>query len=254
MAAQNNVSLQSGRNVTFVSWNVRGLNNPVKRGKVFSHLKTLGLDIVFLQETHLKDKYTIRWIENVYHSTFPAKTRGTAIMTKKSIPFVHKSTISDRNGRYLIVVGELFSIPLTLLNIYAPNVDSPSFFKKSDDTYPRHVPKKHYHWWVFNCVLDPYLDRSSVTKQVRNNSSAFLNTFTDNSNVSDVWRIANPAGRDYSFFSTRHNSYSRIDYFLLDAKLTPYVIDTKYHNIVISDHSPVTLTLNIQNATRPQQK
>lgn len=106
----------------------------------------------------------------------------------------------------------------------------------------------------FNCVLDPYLDRSSVTKQVRNNSSAFLNTFTDNSNVSDVWRIANPAGRDYSFFSTRHNSYSRIDYFLLDAKLTPYVIDTKYHNIVISDHSPVTLTLNIQNATRPQQK
>lgn len=57
MAAQNNVSLQSGRNVTFVSWNVRGLNNPVKRGKVLSHLKTLGLDIVFLQETHLKDKF-----------------------------------------------------------------------------------------------------------------------------------------------------------------------------------------------------
>lgn len=39
----------------------------------------------------------------------------------------------------------------------------------------------------------------------------------------------------------------------LTTLLTPYVIDTKYHNIVISDHSPVTLTLNIQNATRPQQ-
>lgn len=101
-------------------------------------------------------------------------------------------------------------------------------------------------------MLDPYLNRAYLTKQVRNNSSAFLNTCTDNLNVPDVWRIANPTGKDYSFFSTRHNSYTRFDYFLLDAKLKPYVIDTKYHNIFISDHSPVTCTLNIQNATRPQ--
>lgn len=32
----------------------------------------------------------------------------------------------------------------------------------------------------------------------------------------------------------------------------PNVIDTKYHNNIISDQSPVTCTLNIKNATRPQ--
>lgn len=95
------------------------------------------------------------------------------------------------------------------------------------------------------------LDRSSLTEQVRNNSRAFLNTVIEKSDVSDV-ELQTPLW-DYAFFSTRHNSYSRTDFFLLDAKSTPYGIDTNYHNIVISDHFQVTSTLNIQNATKPQQ-
>jgi len=81
----------------------------------------------------------------------------------------------------------------------------------------------------FNCVLDPYLDRSSTRRAERSNSSLFLNTFINNTNLSDIWRIANPTGRDYSFYSASHNSYSRIDYFLIDAKLTPYAVNPKYH-------------------------
>jgi len=69
----------------------------------------------------------------------------------------------------------------------------------------------------FNCVLDLYLDRSSTRRAERSNSSLFLNTFINNTNLSDIWRIANPTGRDYSFYSESHNSYSRIDYFLIDA-------------------------------------
>lgn len=161
---------------------MQGFNNPLKREKVLSHLKTLGPDIVFLQETHLKDKFhtrlKCRWIENVYHSTFPVKVRGTAIMIMiMSIPFVHRNIIPDRNLHYLIVVRELFSIFLTLLNIYAPNVDSPSFFKVMSQT-------NLIIGGDFNCVLDPYLDRSSLTKHFRNNSST-ITPFIDNSNVSN---------------------------------------------------------------------
>ena len=43
-----------------------------------------------------------------------------------------------------------------------------------------------------------------------------------------------------------HNSYSRIDYFLLDSKLIPNVIDTKYHNILISDHAPAAIILDFK--------
>ena len=40
--------------VTMVSWNVRGMGHPIKRAKVFSHLKSLSADIAFLQETHIR--------------------------------------------------------------------------------------------------------------------------------------------------------------------------------------------------------
>lgn len=48
-------SIPYGNNiVNLTSWNVRGLNNPVRRARVFSHLRDLHSDIMFLQETHIR--------------------------------------------------------------------------------------------------------------------------------------------------------------------------------------------------------
>ena len=41
------------RVVKFVSFNVNGLNGPVKRKRVLTYLKKLKIDIAFIQETHL---------------------------------------------------------------------------------------------------------------------------------------------------------------------------------------------------------
>lgn len=103
MPIQNDLNTREGRRgVTLASWNVRGLNNPIKRGKIFAHLKSLAPDLIFLQETHLKKDSHIRlrckWINNVYHSSFNFKARGTAIMIRKGVPFIHKDTISDKEG------------------------------------------------------------------------------------------------------------------------------------------------------------
>lgn len=118
-----------GRQFTVVTWNVKGLNHPVKRGKVLAHLKMLSSDIIFLQETHLnKNEYIklrCRWIGQTYHSTCAVRSRGVAILFRKGTPFTHKTTIADKEGRYLIVIGDLYSLPITLVNIYGPNSDSP---------------------------------------------------------------------------------------------------------------------------------
>ncbi len=46
----------TGTPLRFISWNVRGMGNPVKTSKDFIHLKHLHFNIVFLQETHLRLK------------------------------------------------------------------------------------------------------------------------------------------------------------------------------------------------------
>uniref|UniRef100_A0A9J7ZUB5 Reverse transcriptase domain-containing protein n=1 Tax=Cyprinus carpio carpio TaxID=630221 RepID=A0A9J7ZUB5_CYPCA len=64
-------------------------------------------------------------------------------------------------------------------------------------------------------------------------------------NLVDIWRLLNPTARDYSFFSRVHKSYTRIDYFIIDSKLIEGVTQSKYHNILISDHSPISMGLKI---------
>lgn len=122
------------KGLTFSSWNVRGVNNPVKRGKILTHLKSLTSDIMFLQETHLKNsshgRLKANWIGKVYHSNFSSKKRGAAILLRKGVPFLQKKTITDKEGRYIIVIGEINNISLTLVNVYAPNLDNPIFFQK----------------------------------------------------------------------------------------------------------------------------
>ena len=114
--------------ITFCSWNVNGVNEPVKRGKVLTHLKSLQADVIFLQETHLKnDSYTrlrCRGIQHIYHSNFSVKARGTAILIRRGVPFKHLSTIADKDGRYVMVAGEFHSTPVTLLNILSRPQDT----------------------------------------------------------------------------------------------------------------------------------
>lgn len=64
-------------NLTFVSWNVKGMGHVIKRGRVFSHLKSLKSDVVFLQETHIgpNDQRRLRanWISQVFQAPFTSK-------------------------------------------------------------------------------------------------------------------------------------------------------------------------------------
>ncbi len=77
--------------IRFTSWNVKGLNGPIKRSKIFSHLKRLKSDIIFLQETNLLNSDHLRlqklWVGHIYHSKCNAKARGTAILIHKKNQF-----------------------------------------------------------------------------------------------------------------------------------------------------------------------
>lgn len=248
MSGINNVDQVDMSSITLVSWNVRGLGHAVKRGEVFAHLKSLGADIMFLQETHIKatEQRRLRaiWISQVYQSPFTSKARGVAILFRKNIQFQLVSMVTDPGGRYIMITGNIHSLPVTLLNIYGPNIDEPNYYRKVFDLIPDLSTTNLIMGGDFNCYLDPYLDRlSSRTPPAI--ASSTLNNLMRSRNMVDIWRLQHPSDRDYSFFSHVHKSYTRIDYFLVDAKLISNIDHTKYHNILISDHCPVSLNLKL---------
>lgn len=61
--------------------------------------------------------------------------------------------------------------------------------------------------------------------------------------VVDSWRVRNPNVMDYTFFSSRHKTFSRIDYILISAAVLKSVLVTEILPMLLSDHCPVKLTL-----------
>ena len=173
-------------NVRFISLNMKGLGGAVKRCRVFSHLKRLKPDIVFLQETHMRNK---------------------------SVPFTLTNTISDKDGRYLIVSGTLFRVPILLVNVYAPNFDNPCFMNKLFENLPSLSDCFLILGGDMNCAIDPQLDRSKPGSTQSLMAKTLCNFMSNNGYV-DPWRFRNPSGGQYSFYSHVHRTFSRIDYFL----------------------------------------
>uniref|UniRef100_A0A3B1J7U7 Reverse transcriptase domain-containing protein n=1 Tax=Astyanax mexicanus TaxID=7994 RepID=A0A3B1J7U7_ASTMX len=234
-------------NITLASWNVRGINHPLKRGKVFGHLKRLKADIIFLQETHIDFSHQARlrtqWISQTFQTTFSSKARGVAILFRKNVPFQLKDMKVDPQGRYIIISGNINSIPLTLVNVYGPNYDNPDFFRNLFNIIPFTSSDNIIIGGDFNCCLDSNLDKLSAKTSPILVSAQILNSLLKSTNLVDIWRLQHPTTKGFSFYSPVHKSFSRIDYFLISSELVPRVNSTVYHPILISDHSPITLTL-----------
>uniref|UniRef100_A0A3Q2SV30 Endonuclease/exonuclease/phosphatase domain-containing protein n=1 Tax=Fundulus heteroclitus TaxID=8078 RepID=A0A3Q2SV30_FUNHE len=108
------------------SWNVKGLNNVVKRKKISTYLKSSKVDTAYVRETHLTKSEAIKlkgsWIGKVFSST------GTII----------------------------------LCNIYAPNSDRPDFFHNLSQILLDSDGAQIIMAGDFNEIWDRDLDRSQL--------------------------------------------------------------------------------------------
>lgn len=170
-----------------------------------------------------------------------------AILIHRKATFQHEQTITDQNGRYLIVRGLMTDIPVTMINVYGPHFDDPGFFQALFRVIPNLSGSKVIMGVDFNCIMDQLIDRQHPQLN-KSKSSLILNSLMHGYNLVDVWRLLNPSKKDFSFFSSVHKSYSRIDNFLLDSSLLSNVSGSSYHNIVISYNSPVSVNLQLNTA------
>ena len=117
-----------------LSYNVQGLGDISKRTDVFDFLKNTNFDIYCLQETHFTDReeklILNLWNGECLFNNYRSNARGVAILFGKNMEYkVHKK-ITDNEGNFLVVDITAQSKRFTLINIYGPNTDSPTFYQK----------------------------------------------------------------------------------------------------------------------------
>lgn len=68
----------------------------------------------------------------------------------------------------------------------------------------------------FNTPLEPLLDSSTLRSSISFPKLRALKRAIYDLHLINVRRVLNPTSRNYTHFSHVHQSYSRIDYFLID--------------------------------------
>jgi exonuclease III len=106
--------------LSVLTLNVIGLNSPIKRHCLMKWIKKEDPTICCLQKTHITDrnKHRLRmkgW-KKIYQDNGPPKQAGVAIL------------ISDK-GHSILIRGEIDQKEITIVNLYAPNVNAPNFIK-----------------------------------------------------------------------------------------------------------------------------
>lgn len=122
------------RSLKIASFNINGVLNPIKRGKILSKLKKDKIQVAFLQESHLNDsehaKLNKLGFKHVYFSSYgPGRRRGVATLISGAVNYEHISEHKDKEGRFVLVIGKIEGIVTSLLHVYVPPGSDWSFYK-----------------------------------------------------------------------------------------------------------------------------
>ena len=221
------------------------MGNLIKRKALYHYFRDFHLDVVLLQETHTtkntRKKWEQEWGGKWVVSYGTTSKLGTAILfnPKKGIEIT--SMHSDESGRFVICNVSIDETRFTIGNVYAPNDDTPDFYKRFLNKIDQMATDNVIIGGDFNLTLQPDLDRH---KSLYNNNKAaqILKEGMDQLQLRDIWRDRNPTERRYSWFKRNPElRASRIDFFLVNLGMSGNVDKVDYHGNGKSDHSLVTL-------------
>ena len=114
---------------SIITLNVNGLNVPIKRQKLNEWIQKQDTYICCLQETHLETNDTYRlkvkvW-RKIFHANRDQKKAGVSILISDRIDFKTKAVERDKEGHYMMIKGSIQEEDITIINIYAPNIEAP---------------------------------------------------------------------------------------------------------------------------------
>ena len=107
------------------------MNAPTKRQRLAEWIQKQDPYIGCLKETHLKPRDTYRlkvkgW-KKIFHTNGKQNKAEVAICISDKIDFEIKTMKSNEEGHYIMIKGSIQEEDITIINIYAPNIEAPQY-------------------------------------------------------------------------------------------------------------------------------
>ena len=100
---------------------------------------------------------------------------------------------------------------ITIVNIYVPDIRAPQYIRQILSTIKGEIDSNTIIVGDFNTLLSS-MDRSSRQK-IKKETQA-LNDTLDQMDLIDIYRTFHPKTTEYTFFSSAHGTFYRIDHIL----------------------------------------
>jgi exonuclease III len=146
--------------------------------------------------------------KKIYQANSPQNQAGVAILISDKVDFQPTLIKRDKEGHSILIKGEIDQMEITIINLYAPNVNAPNFIKHTLKDLNAYINSNTVVMGDLNTPLSS-IDKSS--KQKINKEILDLKYTLEQMDLLDVYRIFHPTSTQYTFFSADHGTFSKID-------------------------------------------
>ena len=240
--------------IKICSLNCQGLGDVRKRRDVISHLRSQNFSILCLQDTHftknIEKLIQTEWGYKVFFSSFTSQSRGVAVFIKNNFEFVLHNTHHDPGGNFLLLDAEIENNRITLVNLYGPNKDDPSFYENLQKLITQQGNKNILIVGDWNLLLDPTIDSRNYKNINNPKARQQVLKMIGELNLYDVWREENGNELKFTWKRKLKNGCvqrGRLDFFLVSEALANYTSEEEIRPGYRSDHLIVSLTLDFNN-------
>uniref|UniRef100_A0A8C5PID6 Endonuclease/exonuclease/phosphatase domain-containing protein n=1 Tax=Leptobrachium leishanense TaxID=445787 RepID=A0A8C5PID6_9ANUR len=151
--------------------------------------------------------------------------------------------LTDTEGRYLFIKGSILDTQYTFASIYLPNTNQHKCLARILKKLSLFTAGTLILAGDLNVYLDPKWDTSKRSSSIPSSTLRHIRRSLDAMRLVDVLHTFNAGTRDFSYYSTVHDSYSRLDYLFVQQHQLQLISDANIGIRSWSDHSPVWMLM-----------
>ena len=139
------------------------------------------------------------------------------------------------------MIKGLIQEDVTIVNIYAPNIGAPWYIRQTLTGIRGEIDSNTIILGDFDTPLTP-MDRSS--RQRISKETQTLKETLDKMDLIDIFRTFHPNAEEYTFFSSAHGTFSRIDHILGHKSSLSKFKKIEILSGIFSDYNTMILDIN----------
>ena len=186
----------------------------------------------------------MRGWKKIFHANGNEKKAGVAILISDKRDFKIKTITRDKEGPYIMIKGSIQEEDITIENIYAPNIGAPQYIRRMLTARKGEIDSNTMIVGDLNTPLSP-MDRSFKMKI--NKETQGLNDTLDRMDLIDIYRTFDPNTTEYTFFSSAHGTFCRIDHIFCHKSSLGKFKKIEIISSIFPYHNTMRLDINYRN-------